>query len=292
MAIVADMTELGGDVATALETVARKLEAAGVDSARLDARLLVGAATGETAAGLIAHPERRLSAPEADQLSTMVARRRAREPIAHIFGRREFWSLDFEVSKDVLTPRPDSETLIEAVCLYLPAPDRPLRVLDLGTGSGCLLLALLHEYPAASGIGVDISPAAVALARRNAVRLGLDARATFVVGDWTTAISGRFDVIVSNPPYIATEEIGELAPEVAQYEPVAALDGGDDGLDAYRALLPVTTKHLAPGGVAMFEMGADQHQAICSLASAAGFEITGIKADMAGIRRVAILRQP
>ena len=292
MTIVADLADLNGDVATVLDTVARRLEAAGVDSARLDARLLIGAATGENSAGLIAHPERRLSAQEADQLDAMVARRRAREPIAHILGSREFWSLEFDVSASVLTPRPDSETLIEAACQHIPAPERPFRVLDLGTGSGCLLLALLHEFPVASGVGVDISPAAVALARRNGARLGVGARAAFVVGDWAAPIAGRFDVVMSNPPYIATAEVAGLAPEVARYEPVGALDGGHDGLDAYRALLPITFQLLAPGGVALFEMGAGQHQAICSLARACGFEIAGLAADLAGFPRVAILRQP
>jgi release factor glutamine methyltransferase len=291
MTVVADTADLGGDVATVLDTVARRLEAAGVESARLDARLLVGAAAGETAAGLIAHAERRLSAQEVDHLSAMVVRRRAREPIAHILGSREFWSLDFEVSASVLTPRPDSETLIEAACQHIPAPDQPFRVLDLGTGSGCLLLALLHEFPAASGVGVDISPAAVALARRNAAKLGVGTRAAFVVGDWAASIAGRFDVVMSNPPYIATAEIEELAPEVARYEPFGALDGGHDGLEAYRALLPLTSKLLAPGGLAMFEMGAGQHRVVCSLAGTWGFEFVGLKADIAGIPRVAILRQ-
>jgi release factor glutamine methyltransferase len=284
--------ELGGDVATVLNTVAQWLEAAGVDSARLDARLLVGAATGETAAGLIARPRRRLSGREAETLSGMVARRCAREPIAHIFGSREFWSLEFDVSASVLTPRPDSETIIEAACLHIPAPGRDVRVLDLGTGSGCLLLALLHEFPAASGVGVDISPAAVSLARCNGSKLGVGTRAAFVVGDWAASIAGRFDVVISNPPYIPTPEIARLAPEVAHYEPHGALDGGSDGLDAYRALLPLSAEVLAPGGAVLFEMGAGQHQAICALARACGLEVAGLQDDIAGIPRVAILRQP
>lgn len=287
-----DFVDVGDDVAIAIDTIARRLDAAGVASARLDARLLVCAATGETAAGLIARPERRLSAQEADVLSAMVARRRAREPIAYVLGSREFWSLDFAVSASVLTPRPDSETIIEAACQYIAEPERRFRVLDLGTGSGCLLLALLHEYPAASGVGVDINPAATALARRNAERLGIGARSAFVVGDWTASITGRFDVVMSNPPYIPTGEIEGLAPEVAHYEPRGALDGGSDGLDAYRALLPLTSEILAPGGMALFEIGAGQHEAICSLACAGGFEVVGLQADIAGTPRVAILRQP
>ena len=291
MTIVADEVDFDGDVATVLHTIARQLEAADVDSVRLDARLLVGAATGETAAGLIARPQRRLSAQEADILRGMVARRCAREPIAQILGSREFWSLEFEVSASVLTPRPDSETIIEAACRHIPAPDRPFRVLDLGTGSGCLLLALLHEFPAASGVGVDIGAAAVTLARRNSDRLGVGARAAFVVGDWADSIAGRFDVVMSNPPYIATAEIAGLAPEVAHYEPLSALDGGRDGLDAYHAILPLTSTFLAPGGIALFEIGAGRHEAICSLASACGLAIVALEADIAGIARVAILRQ-
>ena len=291
MTIVADIDDNGSDVASAQDAIARRLEAAGVGSARLDARLLVGAATGETAAGLIARPQRQLSVQEADKLSRLAARRHAREPMAHILGAREFWSLDFEVSADVLTPRPDSETLVEAVCENLPAAEQQVRILDLGTGSGCLLLALLHEFTTASGVGVDISPAAIALARRNAERLGVGQRSAFVVGDWTAPIAGRFDIVVSNPPYIPTGEIAGLAPEVARYEPHGALDGGSDGLDAYRILFPITANVLAPGGMALFEMGCGQQEEICSLARAFGFEIAGMRADMAGIPRVAILRQ-
>lgn len=292
MTIDADIADIGADVATALATIARRLDAAGVASARLDARLLVGAATGEATAGLIARPQRRLSVQETEMLCTTVARRCAREPLAHILGSREFWSLDFDVSASVLTPRPDSETVVEAACRYIPAPGRDVRVLDLGTGSGCLLLSLLHEHPAATGVGVDISPAAIELARRNAERLRVGARASFVVGDWTASIDERFDVVVSNPPYISTLEIERLAPEVACYEPRSALDGGSDGLDAYRDLLPLSADVLAPGGTILFEMGAGQHQAICTLARACGFDIAGIQADIAGIPRVAILRQP
>jgi len=287
-----EVTEFGNTVAAALDTIARQLGSAGVDSARLDARLLVGAATGETAAGLIARPDRQLSVREAEQLSTLTARRCAREPIAHILGVREFWSLDIEVSRHVLTPRPDSETIVEAVCTHIAPPTRPLRILDLGTGSGCLLLALLREYPAATGVGVDVSPAAIALAQRNSARLGLGARSAFVVGDWTASIAERFDIVVSNPPYIATDEVSQLAPEVARYEPHAALDGGADGLDAYRALFPNLYDILTPDGTALFEMGAGQDAAICALASACGLVIAGIQADMAGIPRVAILCQP
>ncbi len=290
MTIEADIVGIGDDVATALDSIAQRLDAAAVVSARLDARLLVCAATGETAAGLIARPERRLSAGEADLLSGMVARRRAREPMAHILGSREFWSLDFEVSASVLTPRPDSETVIEAACKCIAAPDRSFRALDLGTGSGCLLLALLHEFPAATGVGVDISPAAIALARRNAELLGVGTRSAFVVGDWAASFDGRFDIVMSNPPYIPTGELEGLAPEVSRYEPRGALDGGTDGLQAYRALFPLISNVLAPGGTALFEIGEGQYEPICALVSGFGLAIAGHQADIAGIPRVAILR--
>ncbi len=291
MTIEADILDIGRTTGAAVAAIARSLEEAGVASARLDARLLVCAATGESTAGLIAHPERPVLAVERGRLSAMAARRCAREPVAHILGRREFWSLDFEVSAAVLTPRPDSETLVEAVCRHIAEPDQPVRILDLGTGSGCLLLALLSELPAASGVGVDISPAAVALARRNAQRLGIDARAGFIVGDWTAPIADSFDIVVGNPPYIPSADIEALEPEVARYEPRGALDGGVDGLNAYRALLPLAAGVLAPGGVIFFELGAGQHEAIPALADAAGLHVADLRADIAGIPRVAILRQ-
>lgn len=282
----------GQPVAAANAAVARRLAAAGIDSSALDARLLLCAATGASAAGLIARPERRLNAAEQVTLDGLAARRAAREPMAHILGRREFWSLDFAVSPHVLTPRPDSETLIDAVCRRLRDRLRPYRVLDLGTGSGCLLLALLSEYPAASGLGVDISADAAAVAAGNARRLGFAGRAMFVVADWTAALDTRFDVVLCNPPYIRGGEIAGLAPEVAQFEPRGALDGGADGLDAYRALLSQVGEILAPDGLAAFELGEGQAAAVSTLAVNHGFCVPELVADLAGIDRVAILRQP
>lgn len=284
-------TATGSDtVGRALNATAKRLADAGIESARLDARLLVGAAVGETAAGVIARPERALSASQARALAATVARRCAREPMAHILGAREFWSLDFEVSPSVLTPRSDSETVIEAACDHLAPSGEPIRVVDLGTGSGCLLIALLHEYGAATGIGVDIDPAAVALARRNAERLGVADRAMFLAGSWTAPLSGRFDLVVSNPPYIASGAIADLAPEVSLFEPRLALDGGSDGLAAYRALLPLAREILAPKGYLLLEIGAGQGAPIRCLAQACGLETVDIRADMAAVPRVAILR--
>ncbi len=278
-------------VAAANAAIARRLSAAGIDSSALDARLLVCAATGASPAGLIARPERRMSAAEQAALDAMVARRVAREPMAHILGRREFWSLDFAVSPHVLTPRPDSETLVEAACRRLADRARPYRVLDLGTGSGCLLLALLSEFPAARGLGIDISADAVALAAGNARQLGLAGRTTFAVADWTAALGAQFDVVLCNPPYISSGEIAGLAPEVARYEPRGALDGGADGLDAYRALMSRMAEILAPDGLALFELGAGQAASVSDLAAAHGVGPAEFVADIAGIDRVAILRQ-
>lgn len=285
-----DSINMRATVGSVLEEISQCLEAAGVDNAVLDARLLVCAATGESVASVIAQPERLISATEAGALSVLVARRNSREPLAQIFGKREFWSLDFAVSTDVLTPRPDSETLVEAACQKMSGMDGQIRVLDLGTGSGCLLLALLHENPRALGVGVDISAAAVALARQNAKTLGVASRASFAVGDWTAPIDGRFDLVISNPPYIPARDIAALAPEVGQYEPRSALDGGPDGLDAYRALLPLMPMVLAPGGRAFFEMGIGQGEAIGALAHDNGLLVVDMRADIAGIPRVAILR--
>ncbi|MHA1570653.1 MAG: peptide chain release factor N(5)-glutamine methyltransferase, partial [Alphaproteobacteria bacterium] len=222
----------------AVQVATRDLQIAGVDQPRRDARLLVAQAIGGDIARTIADSERPLTAAEQAGLDALVAQRAARRPMSQIAGTREFWSLDFKVSEDVLTPRSDSETLVEAVLGARTQRTAPLRLLDLGTGSGCLLLALLSELPAAYGIGVDVSVPAVTMARSNARALGLSARATFVVGDWSNALSGSFDIVISNPPYIPAGDIDALMPEVARYEPRGALAGGQDGHDAYRAIFP------------------------------------------------------
>lgn len=279
----------------ALERIVRYLTGAGVDSPRLDARLLLAAVTGEGQAALIARPERVLSQEEQATLADLVARRVAREPLAQILGRREFWSLEFAVSGDVLTPRPDSETLVEAVCRTFPDRQQPLRVVDMGTGSGCLLLSVLSEYPRASGVGVDRSAAAVRLAASNAGRLGLGGRAQMILGDWDAGrvdgLAGRFDAILANPPYIPSADIGTLEPEVARFEPRGALDGGPDGLDAYRSLSRVIPGLLAPAGAAFIEFGIGQSEPVTALGRAAGLNPAEICADLGGIARVAVLRR-
>jgi release factor glutamine methyltransferase len=226
---------------------------------------------------------------EQERLAELVARRAAHAPVALLLGHREFWSLDFIVTPDTLIPRPDSELIIEvAVGLH---PDRKLgRILDLGTGTGCLLLAALTEFPGAWGLGIDRSLAAAMVAQRNTRRLGLSGRAAILVGGWTEAIDGRFDLLLCNPPYIQAADIAGLMPEVALHEPRLALDGGADGLDPYRVLFPDLHRRLAPGGTALFEFGAGQAVALLDLARQAALTIVEVRADLAGHPRVMILR--
>jgi release factor glutamine methyltransferase len=221
-------------------------------------------------------------------LEPLLARRLAREPLALILCRREFWSLDFEVSPATLIPRPESETLIEAALAAFTDRAPPQRVLDLGTGTGCLLLAALSEFPGAFGVGTDRSPAAAALAARNASRLHLADRAAFVCGNWADAIDGRFDLVLCNPPYIPTSDLSGLMPEVARYEPASALDGGAGGYAAYRLVIPGLPRLLAPTGVAMVELGAGQAGPVALMARDAGMAHT-LRCDLGGIARVLVL---
>ena len=272
---------LGG----ALDSAAARLQRAGVARSRRDARLLLAAALGAGPELLVGHPERSLSAAEAIRFDDLVSRRAAREPLSRILGRREFWGLEFRLSPAVLDPRPDSETLIEALLEALPQRGAELRILDLGTGSGCLLLALLSELPGAEGLGIDISRQAVAEAAGNAAALGLDARARFRVGDWCRELDGAWDVIVCNPPYIAEPEIAGLEPEVADHDPRLALAGGPDGLAAFRALVPAAARILAPAGVVGFEVGIGQADAVAELLGAAGFATPRRRRDLGGVER-------
>jgi release factor glutamine methyltransferase len=219
----------------------------------------------------------------------LLARRQTREPIALILGHREFWSLDFAVSPATLIPRPESETLIEAAVAEFARRPPPGRILDLGTGTGCLLLAALAEFPSAVGIGIDRSPAAAALAAHNAAMLGMADRAAFMCGDWAAALDGQFDLILCNPPYIPTADLPALMPEVARYEPQSALDGGSDGFSAYRALVPNLPHLLAPDGIAILELGAGQAETADELARDAGF-IPTLRHDLSGIARALVLK--
>ena len=218
-----------------------------------------------------------------------LARRAGREPLAFITGEREFWSLSFAVSPATLIPRPDTETLLEAALARIARPEQVRSVLDLGTGTGCLLLAALTEFRGAFGTGVDRSPVAAALAARNAAALGLAERSALFAGDWGAALAGRFDLILCNPPYIDTATIPSLAPEVAQHEPHGALDGGRDGLDAYRTILPDLPRLLAPGGISVCELGTGMAAAVTEVAAGAGLGAEAV-ADLAGIPRALVLR--
>ncbi len=268
---------------------AQRLAAAGVDGARREARLILAHALGIEAAEVAGYPERPVADPAA--FEALIARRERREPLSHLTGRREFWSLDLETGPDTLDPRPDSETLVTAALANVGDPAAPLSVLDLGTGTGCLLLAVLHEVPGATGLGVDLSPAALAVARRNADRLGLASRARFEEGDWGGALRGRFDLILCNPPYIPTGQIAGLEPEVAAFEPRVALDGGPDGLDSYRALMPDIARLLAAKGVAMLECGAGQCAAVGQIAADAKLAAAGVYRDLAGHDRCLAVRK-
>jgi release factor glutamine methyltransferase len=263
-----------------------RLKAAAVETPVIDARLLVEAAAGATRADLLSDPHRELSPAQAATLEDYLARRELREPVAHILGRKGFWNLILKVGPEVLTPRPDTETVVQAALEAL-APEAPARILDLGVGSGAILLAVLHERPAAKGLGVDRSEEALAVARDNAASLGLAGRAALLRGDWTSGLGdATFDLVLANPPYIPSADIEHLEPEVRQYEPRSALDGGPDGLDAYRTLAPEILRVLTPGGAFVVEIGHDQGPAVRELFAAAGADELRVGQDLSGRDRI------
>ena len=279
----------GQTVDAARRTLTARFKSSSIESAELDARMLVGAALGLDLTGLISAAGRRLTADESIRLEDFARRRLGGEPVARILGTREFWGLPLTLSAATLVPRPDTETVVELALDMLracPASDRPLRIADLGTGSGAILLALLSELSGAVGTGTDISVAALATARGNAIQLGLADRAEFIACDYAADLSGPFDLIVSNPPYIRSADIAGLATEVRNFDPHGALDGGRDGLDAYRALIPQAARLLAPQGALVVEVGQGQHDDVRGLMIAAGLAPEApAKADLAGIRR-------
>ncbi|BAM93038.1 methyltransferase HemK [Bradyrhizobium oligotrophicum S58] len=280
----------GVTIDAARRTLAARFSAAGLDSPDLDGRLLVGHALQLDLTGLVTQGSRLLSPAEAQHLETLASRRLAGEPVARILGAREFWGLPLQLSADTLVPRPDTETVVELALEHLSAAGdlkRRLRIADLGTGSGAILLALLSELPQAHGIGTDISIAALRTARDNARALGLGARAGFVACSYASALAAPFDLIVSNPPYIPSSEIGDLAIDVRDHDPLRALDGGRDGLDAYRALIPQAANLLQPGGAVIVEVGLGQSGDVVTLMTEAGLvtESWAIRADLAGIPR-------
>jgi release factor glutamine methyltransferase len=264
------------------------LRQAGIDDPRREARLLLAHALGRDPAALIGAA--RETVPDAG-FDALVARRAARVPLSQVLGMREFWSQRFRVTADVLTPRPETETLIEAALAALPDRGAVARVLDLGTGSGCLLAAALSEFPRAFGTGIDRSVAALAVACGNLLALGLADRAALVRADWHAPLAGPFDLVLSNPPYIEQAAIAALDPEVATYEPRLALDGGPDGLVAYRAILDGLAGKLAPGGVAILELGAGQAEAVAAIAQCRGLAVADIRPDLAAIPRALVLRR-
>lgn len=269
------------------EDAARRLAAAGIDSARLDARLLWNFARDVEASALVARDDARANA----LFANLIARRLAHEPVAYIIGKKEFWSLDFAVGPGVLVPRPETETLIEALREEFTDHESDLSILDLGTGSGCLLIAALKEYPRARGVGVDSSGEALAWAARNIAAHQLDDRTALIESGWLEASSPGFDVLLCNPPYIPSAEVATLAPDVRLYEPVSALDGGSDGLDAYRDLAPRIERLLSAQGRAFLEVGAGQFELVARTMESQYLKVVEERRDLAGISRCIVLKR-
>jgi release factor glutamine methyltransferase len=248
-----------------------RLAAAGIDQPSIDARLMLEAAAGVSRMDILTDPYRELTPDEEQAFDAYLARRERREPVSHILGRKGFWKIMVGVTRDVLTPRADTETVVEVALAAFPAPAQPISILDLGVGSGAILLAILADRPAAKGLGVDISDEALAIARENAANLDLNTRCALLRGDWTAGLADEnFDLVVANPPYIPSADIETLDPEVRDHEPRLALDGGPDGLDAYRLLAPEILRVLKPGGVFTVEIGYDQARAVEALFRDAG----------------------
>ncbi|MBC9209998.1 peptide chain release factor N(5)-glutamine methyltransferase [Roseomonas aerophila] len=284
---MSDCPDPKGSVGAFLCRAGQHLRAAAIENPRMEARLLLSTAMGVDGSALLREPRAPVPEQAAHRFAAMLQRRLAHEPMGFILGHQGFWTLELEVSPATLIPRADSEAIVEAA-LQGPAPG---RVLDLGTGTGCLLLAVLSEHPGAFGVGVDLSPDAAALAARNAVANGLADRCTFLAGSWAAALAGGFDLILSNPPYIETADIAGLMPEVALHEPARALDGGADGLDAYRVIVADLPRLLSPGGRAVLELGQGQGPAVSRLAEQAGLAVLGSHADLGGVERALILQR-
>jgi release factor glutamine methyltransferase len=278
----------GVSVAQARRALAEHFRAAGIESPELDARVLIGHVLGFDHAALAAAATQQVSNLTASDIERFAARRLSGEPVARIVGRKEFWSLPLAVTPAVLVPRPETETVVELALALLDRDGeraRALRIADLGTGSGAILLALLSELPNAQGIGTDIDANALGVARANARHIGLAGRAEFVLSDYATALEGPFDLVVSNPPYVASADIATLAPEVRDHDPRHALDGGADGLAAYRAIAAGAPRLLKPAGHLVVEIGAGQEREVGELFAAAGLAIAGTRHDLAGMAR-------
>ncbi len=279
----------GVEIGALVRAASSRLQAAGIEAPAREARLLLAHASGLTATRIMAYPEQAIEPAAAAAFQRLVERRVAREPVARILGTREFWSLPFIVTPATLDPRPDSETIVEAALDRIPDRNARQTIIDFGTGTGCLLLALLSELPHAFGIGVDRSEAAARVAAHNAHRLGFAGRAQFLVGDWAQALTGPVDLIVSNPPYIPAGDIAGLEPEVREHDPLTALVGGTDGLDPYRQLAPMAARLLRPGGHIVFEVGQGQADAVTAFGAVSGLIPVEQRADLGGIVRAVVL---
>ena len=267
---------------------ARLLRETRIAAPELDARLLLCHATGLSHEAYVAALNDALAPEAAARFGASIERRLAGEPVSRIIGIREFYGRPFRIDASTLDPRPDTETLVEAA-LGLVDREAPLNILDLGTGSGCILITLLAELPRASGVGVDVSLGALELARANAQTVGVGDRAAFLASDWLEAVEGSFDLVVANPPYLSAADMAALSPEVRDHDPAPALDGGPDGLSAYRRIVPGLRKALRPGGFALFEIGPDQDQAVSRLLAEAGLDVgegQHLWRDLAGRPRV------
>ena len=280
----------GMPIAAARRGMAQAFCAAGLDSPDLDARVLAGHALGLNHTALAANGERALTASEAAALAQLTQRRLAHEPVARITGHKEFWGLDLHVTPATLVPRPDTETVVEAALAAISDKTRALRIADFGTGTGALLLALLSELPNATGVGTDVSADALGVARDNAARLGFADRAEFVLCSYGTALQAPFDLVVSNPPYIARGEIAGLAPEVRDYDPHLALDGGPSGLDGHRAVVADARRILARAGILAVELGAGQASDVEALFREGSFATEPARADLSGHLRALLGR--
>ncbi|WP_425105277.1 peptide chain release factor N(5)-glutamine methyltransferase [Ancylobacter sp.] len=264
----------------------------GMEAPEREARALLRGGLGLSDLDLVTRGEQEVAQEDATRLRALAERRARGEPLARLTGRREFWSLDFALSPETLVPRPETETLVEAALSLFPDRSAPLRLLDLGTGTGALIAALLSEYPAAFGVGVDLAPGAARQTRANLATLGFATRAAVLVGHWGEALTGGFDLVVSNPPYIPSTDIPALQREVRAHDPLLALDGGPQGLDAYRALAEALPGLLVAGGYAVLELGIGQERQVAGLLTAAGLSVEGpARADLAGIARAMIARK-
>jgi len=272
-----------------LRTAVLSLQQAKIESASLDARILLQHVLRLSREQFLLAMEESLSNDQHAMFNELIAKRTNRQPVAQIIGKREFWGMEFKVTGDTLDPRPDSESVIEAVLGQCRDRLKPYKVLDLGTGTGCLLLSLLNELPNATGIGVDISEAALAVAKENTIYFGMQSRVAFLASNWCEKLAGQFDIIVANPPYIPSKTIESLAPEVANYEPRLALDGGEDGLDCYRDIMHSLPLILEKDGIAVFEIGIGQQAALAEIATSCAMKVKETRQDLGGIIRCVII---